>query len=122
MVNKCKLIKDRRQKYLKVERCGTLPDPAAGVVVAAVAGAVVASELSGVGDGDTSKMGADTKDDQPLGVLDTLAVVLGVSQGGGVNGNALFDFLSCSVSDKQGFASPLEGHVLACNNHIENKL
>ena len=82
---------------------------------------IVSSKLSGVGDGDTSEMGADTKDDQPLSVLDTLAVVLGVSQGGGVNGNALLDFLGCSVADKQGLASPLEGHVLACNNHIENK-
>ena len=81
MGNKCKLIKDRRQKYLKVERCGTLPDPAAGVVVAAVAGAVVASELSGVGDGDAAEVSAHPEDHQPLGVLDTLSVRLGVPGG-----------------------------------------
>ena len=47
--------------------------------MAAVAGAVVASELSGVGDGDTAEMGADTEDDQPLGLLHTLAISLRIS-------------------------------------------
>ena len=69
---------------LEVERSGALPDSAAGVVMAAVAGAVVTSELSGVGDGDAAEVGAHAEDDQPLGVLDTLGVRLGVPQGGGV--------------------------------------
>ena len=47
--------------------------------MAAVAGAVVASELSGVGDGDTAEVSADSEDDEPLGLLHTLAVSLGVS-------------------------------------------
>ena len=65
---------------LKVERSWTLPDSSTGVIMTSMARTVVSSKFSGVGDGDTSKMGADSEDDQPLGVLHTLAVVLGVSQ------------------------------------------
>ena len=65
---------------LKVKRSWTLPDSSAGVIMTSVARTIVSSKFSGVGDGDTSKMGADSEDDQPLGVLHTLAVVLGVSQ------------------------------------------
>ena len=65
--------------HLKVEWSRTLPDPAAGVVMTAVAGTIVTSELSGVGDGDTAEMGADTEDDQPLGLLHTLAISLRIS-------------------------------------------
>ena len=65
---------------LKVKRSWTLPDSSAGVIMTSMARTVVSSKFSGVSDGDTSEMGADSEDDQPLGVLHTLAVVLGVSQ------------------------------------------
>ena len=82
--------------------------------MAAVAGAVVASELSGVGDGDAAEVGAHAEDDEPLGVLHALAVGLGVAQGRGVNGGLGLDLGGGSVADKQGLASPFECHVLAC--------
>ena len=45
----------------------------------AVAGTIVTSELSGVGDGDTAEVSADSEDDQPLGLLHTLAISLRIS-------------------------------------------
>ena len=98
---------------LEVERRGSLPDSAAGVVMAAVAGTVVAPELASVSDGDTSQVGAHAEDHQPLGVLDTLGVRLGVPQGGGVARHLGLDLRGSPVPDEQGLASPLEGHVLA---------
>ena len=71
--------------YLKVKRSWALPYPSAGVVVAAVAGTIVTSELSSIGDGDTAKVGADTEDDQPLGFLHTLGVSLRISVNINVN-------------------------------------
>ena len=116
--------------HLKVEWSRTLPNPAAGVVMTAVAGTIVTSELSGVGDGDTSEVGADTEDDQPLGLLHTLAVSLRISininidirteefdlispECSGIHGLAIRDLGCGSVSDEERFAAPFEGHVLA---------
>ena len=47
--------------------------------MAAVAGTIVTSELSGISDGDTAKVGADTQDHQPLRLLHSLAVSLRIS-------------------------------------------
>ena len=100
--------------------------------MAAVAGTIVTSELSGIGDGDTAKVGADTEDDQPLGLLHPLTVSLRISviinnnktlertvsdlispECGWVYGLALFNLGCSSVSDEQRLAAPFEGHVLA---------
>merc|ERR1711868_264901 len=111
--NQQTLLRRFIERNLKVKRSWTLPDSSAGVIMTSVARTIVSSKFSSVGDGDTSEMGADSEDDQPLGVLHTLAVVLGVSQGGWVHGNTVLNLLGCSVTNKQGLASPLECHVLA---------
>merc|ERR1719422_207630 len=110
--NKETLLGEFVVRNLKVERSGALPDSAAGVVMTAVAGAVVTTKLSGVGDGDAAEVGAHAEDHQPLGVLDTLGVRLGVPQGGGVTRHLGLNLRGGPVSDEQGLASPLEGHVL----------
>ena len=46
--------------YLKVERCRSLSYAARDIVVGTVAGAEPAAEVTGLANGDTSKMGADT--------------------------------------------------------------
>merc|ERR1719398_543591 len=63
---------------LQVKRCRTLTDSAAGVIMASMAGAVVASKLSSVSNGDAAKVGAHAQDDQPLSFLHPLSVRLGV--------------------------------------------
>ena len=94
-----------------------------------VTGTIVTSELSSVGDGDTAQVGADTEDDQPLGLLHTLAVSLRISvninidirteesdlispEGCGVYSFAISNLARGSVSDEQRLATPFEGHVL----------
>ena len=81
--------------------------------MAAMAGTIVSTKLSGISDGDTAQVSAHTQDDKPLWVLDTLRVGLGISQGGGVTRDLSLDLSGGPVPDEQGLASPLEGHVLA---------
>ena len=64
----------------EVEGGRSLADAAGSVVVGAVAGAVVATEVPGVGDGHAAQMGAHADDDEPLGVLCALVVVLRVTE------------------------------------------
>ena len=70
--------------YLKIKRSRSLSYSATGIIMATMAGTVVTSELSGVGDGDAAEVGAHAEDHQPLGVLDALGVRLGIPQGSGV--------------------------------------
>merc|ERR1712062_364742 len=111
--NNCALLRELVVGDLQVKRCRTLANSATGVIMASVARAIVASELSSVGDGHTTKVGADAQDDQPLGVLNALGVGLGVPEGGGVHGGHVGDLLGGPVPDEQGLATPLKGHVLA---------
>merc|ERR1719234_1510452 len=98
---------------LQVKRCRALTDSAASVVMASMAGTVVASKLSSVSNGDTAKMGAHTQDDQPLSFLHPLSVRLGIPKRSRVHGGNIGNLLGSPVSDEQGLAAPLEGHVLA---------
>ena len=82
----------------------------------AVARTVVASIVSCVGNGHAPQMGAHTKDNDPLGVLHPLLVVLGVTQLSQVDALLCGDLLLCAVAYEQGFPSPLEGHILALWN------
>merc|ERR1719510_1132619 len=62
---------------------------------------IVTSELSGVGDGDTAEVSADSEDDEPLGLLHTLAVSLGVSESGRIDCFTILNLCCCSVSDEE---------------------
>ena len=46
--------------HLKVKRCRALPDSARSIIMRSVAGTIVSSEFTSVGDGYTTKMGANT--------------------------------------------------------------
>lgn len=100
----------------QVERGGPLPDPAGRVIVRPVARAVVAAEVSRIRDGHAAQVGADADQDDPLGLLDSLQVVLRVPQLGHLHGGLLVDLLLGSVAHEQRFAPPLESHVLAFRN------
>merc|ERR1719458_2075240 len=98
---------------LQVKRCRTLTDSAAGVIMASMAGAVVASKLSSVSNGDAAKVGAHAQDDQPLRFLHPLSVRLGIPKSSRVHCRNISNLLGGPVPDEQGLATPLEGHVLA---------
>ena len=99
--------------YLQVERCRALADSATGVIVASMAGAIVASELSSVGNGDAAKVGAHAQDDQPFRILNSLGIRLRIPKGSRVHRCNISNLLGGPVSDEQRLATPLEGHVLA---------
>ena len=49
-----------------------------------------------------------TKHDEPLGLLDTVGVGLGVTEGGNVDLVGLFDLRRGTVTDEDGLATPLD--------------
>jgi hypothetical protein len=52
-----------------------------------------------------------TQHDKPLGVLDTGAVLLGISESRDVDLVCLVDLVLGSVSDEDGLASPLDDNL-----------
>lgn len=74
--------------HLEVEGGWPLADAAGRVVVRTVAGAVVPAEVSRVGNGHATQVGADPDHDEELGVLSALFVGLGVAEG--LEGHRLF--------------------------------
>ena len=77
---------------LEVERGGSFPDATRCVVMGSVAGAIVTSELSRIGNRNASQVGAHAQDDEPLRVGGALRVGLGVSETRNVHGG-----LSCNL-------------------------
>ena len=112
--------------YLEVERGRSLSYAAGDIVVRTVAGAEPAAKVSGLANWNTSKMGAyawvllaqccangvnggiRTKHNQPLGLLDTVRVGLGITERLPLCVLGLFDFVLGTVSDEYGLASPLD--------------
>lgn len=111
----CKLVVG----HLQVEGGGAFPDAARGVVMRAVAWAVVTAEISGVCNGHAAQVRAHPDDYDPLGVHDPVLVVLRVSQLCDVHSGFGGDLLLCAVTDEQWLASPLEGHVLAFGDVVQ---
>lgn len=104
---------------LEVERSGASSDSAGNVVMGSVAGAEPAAKVSSLTNGHTTQMGADSDHDQPLGLLHSLVVSLGVSQGSNVDLVGLFNLFGGSVSDENGLSSPLDDDVLTEGNGTE---
>ena len=107
------LLRELVRGDLQVKRRGSLPDATAGVVVRTVARAEPSVVLAGVADGDAAQVGADAKDDEPLGlegpVLVGLLITEGVHGDGGFGG----DLVGGAVTDEDGLAAPLDGDGLA---------
>lgn len=98
---------------LQVEGCRSLTDATAGVVVRTVARAEPTIVLAGIADGDAAQVGADAKDDEPLGLEGTVLVGLLITEG--VHGDGGFggDLVAGTVTDEDGLAAPLDGDGLA---------
>lgn len=101
---------------LEVQRSGTLADTAGDIVVRTVARAEPAAVVTGLADGHTTQVGADTQHDQPLGLLNTLVVGLGVAQALPLCVTGLVDLILGTVTDEDGLSTPLDddlfGNVL----------
>lgn len=107
------LVREGVGRDFQVEGRRALADAAAGVVMRAVARAVIAAIVAGVGDRNAAQVRANAEDDEPLGVLGALVVVLNVAEGRKGDGLLSCDFFGGSVADEERLASPLERDVLA---------
>lgn len=56
-------------------------------------------------------MGADSQHNEPLGLLDTFGIGLGVSQRLNLDGVGLLNFVGCSVADEDGLSSPFDNDL-----------
>lgn len=84
-----------------------------------VAGAEPAAEVTGFTNGDTAKVSADTKHDQPLRLLDTVLIGLRITESLPVNLLSLLNFVLSTVTDENGLSTPLDNDVLALGDRIE---
>lgn len=91
-------------RNFQVQWCRTFSDTTGSIVMRPVAGAVVASKITRVGDGNTPQMGAYSKNNQPFRVLYSIVVVLWISES--IYSNTLFSryFCTCPVSYKKWFS------------------
>ncbi len=93
---------------LEVQGSGTLADTARDVVVGAVAGAEPAAVVTGLADGHTTQVGADTQHDQPFRALNTVVIGLGVTEGLPLGLAGLGDLILGAVTDENGLTTPLD--------------
>jgi len=87
-----------------------------------VAGAEPSTEITGLADRHTSKMGTDAQHYQPFGLLDTVFIWLGISQSLPFRVLCFFDLGRCSVADEDGLASPFDNHILALGDRRQINL
>jgi hypothetical protein len=73
-----------------------------------VAGAEPSTEVTRLTDGHTTQVRADTDHDQPLGLLDTVLVLLRVTQGLDFDVLGFLDLFGGTVADEDGLATPLD--------------
>lgn len=116
---KCVLCLKHILGYLKICWCWAFPNSAGGVVVRAVAGAKVASEVALVGDGNAAQVSAHANQDQPLWLLYPVVIVLGVPQSGQIGVFDQIDFILRAVPNKQGLPLPIEDGVLSLGDGRE---
>lgn len=94
-------------RNLKIQWRRSFPYTAGDIVVRTVARTEPTTEIASLANRHTSKMSTDAKHDQPFRVLNTIAVGLWISQTLPLCILSLLDFIASPVSDKYGFASPL---------------
>lgn len=109
-------ISERMCWYLKVEGCGSLTDTSRCIIMGSMAGTVVSTIITSVGNGYTTEMSAHADHDQPLGVLDSVFILLGITKTRVIHGSLSLNFVSRPVADEEWLSSPFEGRVLAFGN------
>ncbi|VEU36744.1 unnamed protein product [Pseudo-nitzschia multistriata] len=78
-----------------------------------------AVEFSGVGNGDASQVRTNRQDDNPFVGQYSIFVGFGITQTTHWYGSNLCDFLRCSFSNENGFATPLYGQGFAVFNRTK---
>ena len=87
-----------------------LADSPRDVVVRTVARAEPATKVSRVGEGNATKMSADTDNHQPLWVLHAHSVFLRVAQRCNIHAVGQLDVILCPSPDEDWLSTPLDSH------------
>jgi hypothetical protein len=107
----------------QVKRSRSLTDTSGGIVVRSVARAEPAMVVTGMRDGDTSKVRANTEENQVLGVTtDTVAIGLRVTELRHGHGVGLVNLLLGSMTDEKGLSSPLDDDGVTLGHSGQIKL
>mmetsp|Transcript_9211 Transcript_9211/g.19128 ORF Transcript_9211/g.19128 Transcript_9211/m.19128 type:complete len:261 (+) Transcript_9211:91-873(+) len=100
------------RRNLQVEWGRSLADSSRNIVVRSVAGAEPSVVFSGIRYGDASQVGANGQDHNPFVGEDSVFVGLWVTQTAHWDGADCIYFLGPSLSDENGFSTPLDGERL----------
>lgn len=108
--------------YLQVQRRRTSPNPPRNIVVRTVARAEPSTVVTSLTDGHTAQVCADSHHDEPLWPLDTVGVLLGITEGLDLDGVGFFNFGGGAVADEDGLTTPFDDDVLALGDGSEVNL
>lgn len=109
-------------RNLQVQRGRAPANTTGDIVVGTVAGAEPAAVVTGLTDGDTTQVGADTEHDEPLGTLDAVLIGLGVTETLPLGLTGLIDLALGAVTDEDGLTTPFDDDVLALGDGTERDL
>lgn len=98
-------------RNLQVQGSRALANATANVVVATVARAEPAVVVTGLTDGHTTQVSADTNHDEPLRALDTVRIRLGVAETADIHALSLLDLIRRAVTHEDGLTTPLDDSV-----------
>jgi len=100
-------------RHFKVERSRALADAARDIIVRTVAWAIPATKVTGLTDGYTAQVCADTQHHKPFRLLGTLGIGLGIAELREVGRVGLGNLIRGAVADEDGLTTPLDRDVLA---------
>ena len=108
LANAASWREDVRNRTESARTQGRLTD----VVVGAVAGAEPAAKVTGLTDGHTTQVGADTQHDQPLRALSAVLITLRVTETLPLDLAGFINLTLGTVTDEDGLATPLDDDLL----------
>ena len=71
------------------------------------------TKITSLPNGHAAQVCAHSQHDEPLGLLDAVAVGLRIAERFPVDIFSFFDFVLCAVADENGFTTPFDEDVLA---------
>lgn len=97
---------------LQVQWSWSPPNPPRDIIMRTMTGTEPSTIVTGLTNGDTTKMGTDSQHDKPLWLLNSVCVSLWIAERPDLDVVGLFDFGGCAVADKDGLATPFDDYVL----------
>lgn len=107
---------------LQVQRRRTSPNPPGNIVVRTMARTEPSTVVTGLTNRHTAQVCADSQHDEPLWLLDTVGVLLRITERLNLDGIRFFDFGGGTVADEDGLTTPFDDDILALGDGGEVNL